>query len=318
VLEGTSDAVGGIIPAGRVPSPPRRRPKDWRRREAVLGGLFIGPALLGVIGLALVPFGFVIWYGFHNWQPLIGEFTWIGLDNYIRLFQDGQVWNALRNTFVFALLLLVLNVSLALALAVMLNRPFRGRAVFRAIFFLPVIVSSVAWVLIWEFLVAYNGGINGALQVLGIPPVNWLREPATALATVVVIQVFKGVGMNMILFLAALQNVPNDLIEAARIDGAGAFRRFRSVVLPLLTPTVLMVMIITIIGAMDVFVPIQVLTAGGPGNSTTVISYLVYRTAFGDQEFGYASVLGVLMFVIVLTLTLVQWSTRKRWVHDEV
>lgn len=283
-----------------------------------MGFAFVSPIVLGVIGLGIVPFGFAIWFGFHHWRPLAGDFEWAGWDNYQRLLTDEAVWRSLQTTFTFAALLLVFNIALALTLAALLNLQFRGRTFFRTVFFMPVVVSSVAWVLIWEYLVAANGGVNGFLALLGVEGPNWLRNEATVLITLVVIQVFKGVGMNMVLFLAALQNVPSELLEAARIDGAGPFRIFRSITLPLITPTLLMVMIITLIGAMDVFVPIQVLTAGGPGDSTTVISYLIYRTAFGDQEFGYASVIGVLLFLIMLLLTAGQWWARKRWVHEEV
>lgn len=268
--------------------------------------------------LGLVPFALAVWYGFHNWHPLTGEFNWAGWGNYERLLHDADAWAALLTTFKFSALLVVMNICLALTLAVLLNVKFRGRTFFRTVFFLPVVVSSVAWVLIWQYLVAANGGINGALSVIGLEGPNWLREESTALITVVVIQVFKGVGMNMVLFLAALQNVPSQLYEAARLDGAGAWYTMWKITLPLITPTVLMVVIITVASSLDIFVPIQVLTSGGPGDSTTVISYLIYRTAFTDQQFGYASVLGVLMFLVTLALTVVQWGSRKRWVHDEV
>ncbi len=279
---------------------------------------FVAPVLIGAIVLGLVPFGYVVWYALHDWQPLTGQFTWVGSENFTRLLTDGDVWGSLLTTFKFAALLMVLNVTLAMGLAILLNQKLPGTATFRTFFFSPVIVSTVAWVLIWNFLVAKNGGINGVLAMLGITGPNWLRDASLALPTVVVIQVFKGVGMNMILFLAALQNVPAELKEAARIDGARATRVFRSITLPLMTPTILLVTMLTMVGAMDVFAPIQILTEGGPGRSTTVISYLLYRTAFVQQDFGYASAIGVLLFFVMLGLAVLQWSTRKRWVHDEV
>lgn len=279
---------------------------------------FVAPVLIGAIVLGLVPFGYVVWYALHDWQPLTGQFTWVGSENFTRLLTDGDVWGSLLTTFKFAALLMVLNVTLAMGLAILLNQKLPGTTTFRTFFFSPVIVSTVAWVLIWNFLVAKNGGINGVLAMLGITGPNWLRDASLALPTVVVIQVFKGVGMNMILFLAALQNVPSELKEAARIDGARATRVFRSITLPLMTPTILLVTMLTMVGAMDVFAPIQILTEGGPGRSTTVISYLLYRTAFVQQDFGYASAIGVLLFFVMLGLAVLQWSTRKRWVHDEV
>lgn len=286
--------------------------------DAAIGFGFVAPAVVGVVMLGLVPFGFVLWYSLHDWSPLVGQFTWAGLGNYQRLFADPVVWDSLLTSLTFAGLLLVVNISLALGLAVLLNQRLPGTATFRAFFFSPVVVSTVAWVLIWSYLVAANGGINGALAMVGITGPNWLRDPQWALVTVVLIQVFKGVGMNMVLFLAALQNVPSEFKEAARVDGASRLRTFVAITLPMISPTILMVMIITTIGALDVFVPIQVLTEGGPGRSTTVISYLVYQTAFQQQRFGYASTIGVVMFVVALVLAAVQFGSRRRWVHDEV
>lgn len=289
-----------------------------KRIDSFVGLAFVAPVIVGVVALGLVPFGFVVWYALHDWSPLVGTFTWVGSANFGRLMSDAAVWASLGTTFAFALMLMLLNVTLALALALLLNQKLPGTTTFRAFFFSPVIVSTVAWVLIWNFLVSSNGGINGFLSMIGVSGPNWLRDPQWALLTLVVIQVFKGAGMNMILFIAALQNVPTELKEAARIDGASPRRIFRSITLPLMTPTLLLVTMITMISAMDVFAPIQILTEGGPGRSTTVISYLLYRTAFVQQDFGYASAIGVLLFFVVLGMAALQWGTRKRWVHGEV
>jgi multiple sugar transport system permease protein len=306
--------------AGRRPqSPPSGRgSRRLARIDAAIGLAFIAPSVLGVIGLSLVPFGLVIWYALHDWIPLAGTFEWVGLANIERLLGDSTVWGSILTTFRFAILLMVLNIALAMALAVLLNSKLRGITTFRAFFFSPVIVSTVAWVLVWQYLVSANGGINGALAMIGIDGPTWLRDPFWALPTVVVIQVFKGVGMNMILFLAALQNVSTEVTDAARIDGASRWRSFWSVTLPLITPTVLLATMVTLISAMDVFAPIQILTKGGPGESTMVTSYLLYRTAFEQQDFGYASAIGVLMFLVMTALAALQWNTRKKWVHDDV
>ncbi|GAB2989317.1 carbohydrate ABC transporter permease [Actinotalea caeni] len=308
-------AVTGRRREGPAPSGSSRR---LRRIDHAVGLAFVAPVIIGVLGLGLVPFGYVIWYAFHDWNPLVGTFTWVGSANFSQLMGDSTVWASLGVTLAFALMLMVLNVTLAMVLALLLVQKLPGTTTFRAFFFSPVVVSTVAWVLIWNFLVASNGGINGVLSMLGIMGPNWLRDPDWALVTLVVIQVFKGVGMNMILFIAALQNVPADVKEAARIDGASPRRVLTSITLPLMTPTVLLVTMITLISAMDVFAPIQILTQGGPGRSTTVISYLLYRTAFVQQDFGYASAIGVLLFCVVLVMAALQWGTRKRWVHDEV
>ncbi len=302
----------------REESPIRGSSRRLQRIDSVVGIGFVAPVILGIFFLGLVPFGYVIWYALHDWNPLVGTFTWVGSDNFSRLLGDSTVWVSLGVTLLFAVMLMVLNVTLAMALAILLNQKVPGTTTFRTFFFSPVIVSTVAWVLVWNFLVASNGGINGFLGMIGIEGPNWLRDPNWALPTLVVIQVFKGVGMNMILFLAALQNVPGEMKEAARIDGAGPGRVFTSITLPMMSPTILLVTMITMISAMDVFAPIQILTEGGPGRSTTVISYLLYRTAFVQQDFGYASAIGVLLFFVVLVVAALQWGTRKKWVHDEV
>lgn len=312
-----SDTNVAARPVGKSTTGRRRRYRKADRVDAAIGLGFASPALIGVIGFGLVPFGFVIWYSLHDWNPLLARFRWVGLDNFKALLDDDVVWSSLRTTLSFTALLMVLNITLAMLLAVLINQRLRGITTFRAFFFSPVVVSSVAWVLLWQYLVADNGGINGFLLSLGIDGPNWLRDETWALPTVVVVQVFKGVGMNMILFLAALQGVPGELKESARIDGAGAWKTFWRVTVPMIAPTILLVSIITMIAAMNVFVPIQLLTAGGPGHSTTVMSYLLYQTAFRQNDFGYASAIGVLLFVVVLALTVLQWGTRKKWVHDE-
>ncbi|MFC7621914.1 carbohydrate ABC transporter permease [Microlunatus sp. GCM10028923] len=282
------------------------------KADRVIGLIFVAPPVLGAVILGFVPFGLVLWYSLHEWSPLIGTFDFVGPANFVRLAQDRVVMSSLGVTAAFAVMLLVLNVTIALTLANLLNTKLTGIVVFRTLYFSPVVVSIVAWTIVWQFLLAGNGGINGVLAMIGIEGPNWLRHPVLALVSVVVVQVFKGVGMNMILFLAALQNVPSELKEAARLDGAGRWRVFRHVTLPLLTPTLLMVGIITMTGALDVFAPIQILTDGGPGTSTTVISYYVYQVAFGRQQFGYASAIGIVLFLITLGLTVLQWTSRKR------
>ena len=288
------------------------------RRDWLVGYAMVAPVVLGALAFVVLPLGMVVWYSLHEWNVLAGTFTFAGADNYERLASDGGLGDALLASLWFSIGLVVLNIVLALLLAVLLNQRLPGTTTFRTFFFSPVVVSLVAWTIVWSFLLQADGGINGFLAVLGIDGPNWLRHPTTAMVSVIVVQVFKNVGLNMILFLAALQGVPEELQEAARLDGAGAWRRFRSITLPLISPTILLVSIITIVGSLEVFAQIDVLTGGGPGNSTTVLVYYLYQQAFQFNDFGYASALAVLLFVIVLALTLLQWQSRKRWVFHEV
>jgi multiple sugar transport system permease protein len=295
---------------------PRRR-SSIDRRDQWAGYLFIAPQVLGFLLFVLYPLVMVVWYSLHKWNVLAGNFNYVGGANYRHVANDpamSSVWGA---TAGFAVGVVVLNLALALALAMLLNQKLRGTTAFRTIFFSPVVVSVVAWAIVWGFLLQRDGGINGMLHTVGAHGPNWLRQPDTALGSVVVVQVLKNVGLNMVLFLAALQGVPREMYEAAHLDGSRPWRTFRSITLPLISPTVLLTMILTIVGSLQVFATIQVMTGGGPGNSTDVLVYYLYRQAFEYHDLGYASMLGVVLFVLVLGLTLLQWRLRKRWVFHE-
>ncbi|TQN60556.1 sugar ABC transporter permease [Agrobacterium tumefaciens] len=294
-------------------------PAFWTiaRRDSLAGFLFIAPQLIGIVIFVLIPLGLVFWYSLHEWNVLANTFTYTGAQNYRMLIEDGNLLEVMGATAIFSAGLVVFNLSLSLLLAVLLNQKLAGIAIFRTLFFSPVVVSLVAWTIVWGFLLQKNGGINGMLLMIGIEGPNWLREETTAMISVIVVQVFKNVGLNMILFLAALQGVPKELYEAARIDGAPAFKQFRRIALPLISPTILLTSIITIVGSLQVFAQIAVLTQGGPGLSTTVLVYYLYQQAFQFHFFGYGSTLSILLFVIVAILTFAQWQMRKRIVFYE-
>lgn len=288
-----------------------------RRRDNLVGYLLVAPQLLGSALFVLLPLALVGWYSLHEWNVLAGTFEFTGGDNYAKLLGDPGVREALAATGLFSLGLVVLNLGLALLLAVLLNQRLRGTTFFRTLFFSPVVVSLVAWTIVWQFLLQADGGLNGLLEVAGVTGPNWLRGEGTAMLSVIIVQVLKNVGLNMVLFLAALQGVPAQLYEAAQLDGAGAWRRFARITLPLISPTVLLTSIITVVGSLQVFAQIAVLTQGGPGTSTTVLVYYLYQQAFQFHHFGYGATLSVLLFAIVAVLTLVQWRMRRRWVFHE-
>lgn len=289
----------------------------WRRRERMTGYLFLLPQLLGFLAFVLYPLIDVVWSSFREDNLLAGTSTFVGTENYEALAQDPVTPQVLGATAVFSFGLVVLNLTLALALALLLNQRLRGTTVFRTLFFSPVVVSLVAWTITWNFLLQDNGGINSILQLVGVDGPNWLRGDTTAMLSVVVVQVLKNVGLNMVLFLAALQGVPRSLLEAAEVDGAGPVRRFVSITFPMISPTTLLTAIITLAGSLQVFAQIQILTRGGPGNSTNVLVYYFYQQAFQNREFGYGSAIAVVLFVIILALTVVQWQLRKKWVFHE-
>ncbi len=316
----TRDTAGraGDRPApGRAAPPGRRGWWTTRRRDQLAGLLFIAPQLVGSVLFVLIPLGLVVWYSLHEWNVLADTFEFVGADNYRAMAGDPNLPSVLWVTALFSVGLVAFNLSLALLLAVLLNQRLRGTVLFRTLFFSPVVVSLVAWTIVWGFLLQDNGGVNGLLGTLGLDGPNWLRGDTTALLSVIVVQVVKNVGLNMVLFLAALQGVPAELYEAARVEGANAWTRFRRITVPLISPTILLTSIITVVGSLQVFAQIAVLTQGGPGTSTTVLVYYLYQRAFQFHQFGYGATLSVLLFLIVLALTVVQWRMRRRWVFHE-
>ncbi|MDQ1130264.1 carbohydrate ABC transporter permease [Microbacterium sp. SORGH_AS_0888] len=287
------------------------------RRDALTGYLFILPQLIGVLVFVIVPVGLGVFYSMNDWNIFTGKMQFVGGEHYAAALSDPQLPAVLAATAAFSGGVVVLNIGLGLLLAVLLNRRFRGVTLFRTLFFSPVVVSVVAWTLVWGFLLQDNGGINAVLEAVGIPGANWLQQGSTAMLAVVFTQVVRSVGINMILFLAALQGVPGELYEAARIDGARPRTIFFRITLPLISPTLLLTAIITIVGALQAFAQIAVLTEGGPGLSTTVLVYYVYQQAFAFNDIGYGSTLALMLLSFVLLLTLLQWQLRKKWVFYE-
>jgi multiple sugar transport system permease protein len=294
----------------------RERTTYWQR-DAWSGYAFVAPQFIGFFIFLGIPMLAVVYYSLFDWHILRGTAELTGVSNYVQMLGDPQFATVLRNTFLFCAGLVPFNLVLALGLALLLDQKLPGTTVFRTLFFAPVVVSLVAWAIVWNFLLQDDGGLNLFLSTVGIEGPNWLRETRWAMPSVITVQVFKNVGLNMILFLAALQSVPGEIIEASRVDGAGPFKGFRLITLPMIAPTVLLVSIITVIGSFQVFATIVVLTGGGPGNATNVLVYYVYQQAFRVYEAGYASAGAVVLFGIVLALTVLQWQMRKRWVFHE-
>lgn len=285
-----------------------------RRREALSGWLFVLPIFSGFIIFFLAPLISVFFYSTTEWNLLSMKSSFVGIYNYEEaLLYDTDFWHVLRNSLIFAAGLVPLNIALALVLALALQRAFRGVVIFRTIFFAPVITAGVAWAIVWKFLLqADSGAVNVALSYVGIDGPNWLREPDWAMVSVIVTRVIKMVGLNMILYIAALQGIPRHLEEAARLEGASSWQVFRMVTLPMLTPITLMISLVTMIGSFKVFDHIFLMTHGGPENATTVLAYYIYQQGFEFLNIGYASALAVIMFSIILLLTVMRVVITKR------
>lgn len=288
-------------------------------RQSVPGYLFIAPQLLGFLLFVIGPTVAVVIFSMQSRNLLTGTNLFVGLENYRMMFgQDPLFVKTLVNSLVFTLGLVPTNMAIALALALLLAKRIRGAGFFRTVFFAPVVTSAVAWAIVWKFLLQGEAGmINQYLGMIGIQGPNWLQNPTWAMVSVIFTRVFKNLGMNLILYLAAITNLPEELMEAARIDGASSIQTFRRIKFPLLWPTTLMISVLTVIGSLKVFDHIMLLTNGGPGNSTMVLVYYIYYQGFQFFESGYASALAVVLFAVVLTLTLAQWQMRTRLSHYE-
>jgi multiple sugar transport system permease protein len=297
----------------------RRRGLTLAQRDSLWGYLFVAPQVIGFLLFVLGPLVAILVFSTQSRNLLSGEIHFIGLENFRYMFQSDPVfYQMLGNSLTFTAGLVPMNVILALMIAILLAPQFRGVSIFRAVFFAPVITSTVAWVIVWTFILQGKSGLlNQALSVFGVQGPNWLFEPGPAMFSVIFVRVLKNVGLNMVIFLAAMQDLPRDHIEAAQVDGATRWQITRHIILPFLAPSILLVTIITIIGSLNVFDHILLMTAGGPSNSTMVLAYYVYFNAFKSYEIGYGSSIGVLLFVIALVLTIIQWSVRRRFSYNE-
>jgi len=300
------------------PDQPVRSTPFYRRArwvEGISGWLFVLPVVLGTLLLNILPALPNLYYSMTEWNGLTSP-NWIGLDNYREMTTNRDFQNSMKVTFIYVVTSVPLTMIVALALALLVNRKMRGMSVFRAIYYVPHIANIIAVVIVFRYLLAPRFGlINETLwNVFGIVGPNWLGTSSTAMGSVVAITMYMAAGYQMVLFLAGLQAIPEQLYEAATIDGARAWTKFRTITVPLLTPTIFFVLIITIIGSFNVFGLVFALTEGGPGRSTEVIFYLIYQQAFGEYRFGFASAMAVVLSIIVGLLTAFNWWLGKRWV----
>lgn len=288
------------------------------RVDALFGYLFVTPQVLGFLVFVLGPLLAVFIFSTQDRNLLSGTVTDAGLQNYrFMLTQDPFFPKVVGNTLLFSAGLVPFNLVLALVLALLLTQPIRGIVFFRTLFFAPVITSTVAWAVVWRFMLQGDAGINSFLSMIGIQGPNWLRETGWAMLSVIFIQVIKNVGLNTLILMAALQNIPADFNDAAKVDGADVIQRIRYITLPLLSPTILLVLLLTLIGSLKVFDLIYLTTGGGPANATNLLVYYVYFNGFQVFRTGYASALAVVLFGAALLITVVQWMLRRRFVYSE-
>ncbi|MDR0591918.1 MAG: sugar ABC transporter permease [Bifidobacteriaceae bacterium] len=305
-------AQPGAVPTGRGQG--RRRRSSLRWHNTLRGWSFIAPNFIGFAVLTLVPIVVLFYVALTKWGAL-GDPEWIGLDNFVKLFtRDPRFNTALWNTLYYTALHMPLTLAASLGLAVLLNQRIRGAAFFRTTAFFPYITSIVAIAMVWNLLFSPDyGPINQILRFFGVDnPPGWTVSSTWAMPAVIVVGTWREMGYYMLLFLAGLQTVPRELYEAARVDGAGAWSRFWHVTVPCLRPTTFFVTVMLTIGSMKVFDLVFVMTEGGPGRSTLVISQLIWQQAFVEGDFGYASAIAVVLFAICLILTIFQFWVNRR------
>lgn len=312
--QSTAAAVPGEV---RAPQRGRNRKSSLHRGRNVFGYALLAPQTLGMLVVGLVALGGVVQLSLTQVNVLAGTRDFVGLDNYARIFSDPDMAVVLSNTFFFVVVLSIGGTVLSLALALLLNQKIPGINIFRAAIFVPALVTTVAWTLVWGFILQPGGLLDGIVGLVGAGPFPWLRGEWLTLAVFAFIQLTKNVGINMMIFLAALQAVPQELLDAAHVDGAGRWTRFRHVILPQISSAIIMVFMLMVSGSFKVFELVLLLTNGGPGVQTSVLAFEIYRQAFRLNDIGYAAALSVFLFVLVIALIGIIWQFRKRMVFHE-
>nr|WP_309242057.1 sugar ABC transporter permease [Paenibacillus sp. S150] len=304
------------LPKSREVPAARSNKRKWK--ETGMGYFFVGPMLLGVVVFTLLPMIFSFALSFTKWSFVTGfdKIRFSGLDNFRQLFQDDVFLKSLGNNFVM-LLAVPIGMAIALVLGVIISNHVYAPGAFKVIYFMPQISSVVAVAVVWQVLFHPSyGPVNGFLMALGIEhPPKWLADPSYALPSVMMLMIWIDLGVSLIIYIAGIKNIPADLYEAATIDGASKMAQFRSITFPLLTPTTFFLLVTGIIGNFKSFALVKVLTDGGPANSTSVVVYDMYQTAFVDLQTGYASSMVMVLFVIVLAITGLQWLGQRLWVN---
>ena len=278
--------------------------------------LFILPAAIPLGLFWVYPMIKSIFISFTDWDYITSDYNIVGLANYKELFSDEAFLSSLKNTFVFTVGTLVPTIVLGLAIAVVLRRKIKGSALYKAVIFSPWITRTVAISIVWSWILEPEYGLaNYVLGLLNLPQLQWLKSSDTAMLGVVLVTVWKGLGWAMVFYLTALEKVPHEIYEAADVDGAGFWNKFKSITLPLISPTTFFLTIITTINSLQAYDQIQVLTQGGPSGSTRTLLYFYYQTAFENFNTGKATAIAVVMLIITAFLSLVQFAASKKWVH---
>lgn len=274
--------------------------------------MFLSPTMIVFTTFILFPVLFSFYLSFQQWNMFSSETVFVGLDNYKNMFSSEEFWMVLKNTAVYTIGTIPLNMIISLLIAYALNKKLKGKKFLRTAFFAPVVISPVAAAVIWRWLYDPNFGlINYFIGIFGISAVNWLNDPTAAMFALIIMGVWKTLGVNMVLFSAGLQGIPESYYEAAQLDGAGWWAKFWNITVPMLSPTTFFIMIMSMIGSFQVFDIVYVLTSGGPLGSTKVLVFYIYEHAFKFFEMGYASAVSYFLFALLFIFTMLQVKYMK-------
>ena len=278
--------------------------------------IFVLPALIPLFVFWIYPIFRSIWISFTDWDFMTPTYHIVFLDNYISLFKDSRFYNALWNTLIFTVGTLVPTIVIGLGLAVLLQKPFIGSGIVKFILFSPWITPTVAISIVWTWIFQPNDGLaNMVLSFFGLPALKWISSSQTAMLSVIIVTVWKSMGYAMIFYLSALEKVPEELYEASALDGAGKWGQFFAITIPSISPTTFFLMIITMVNSLQAYDQIQILTQGGPSGSTRTLLYMYYQLGFQEFKMGQATAVAVVMIIITVMLSLVQFYASKKWVH---
>lgn len=291
-----------------------QKKKSLFQRKKMLPYLLVSPYLIFVLVFVIFPVLFCFFLTFHKWN-IIAPMQFIGKANYTRLVHDRLFWKAIGNTLKFLLLHIPLQLIISLFLAQLLNQQIRAKSFFRASFFMPVIVSGVVVTILWQQLLGYDSGlINRLLVNLGVQKTGWLIDPDIAIYSIAVMATWKNVGLYVILFLVGLQTVPTQYYEAAKLEGASRWQQFYHITLPMINPTIFMVVILSTIGGFSLFIEPYIMTGGGPLNTTLFAVLYIYKQAFQYYNMGYSATLGFFYAIMIMTVVVLQ----KKFIEKEV
>ena len=295
----------------------KKTPKKYSKSDIIWATLLIAPTIIGLFILNVIPFFQTIILSFNE-TGAFGKMEWAGFENYVRFFKDPVIWQATKNTIIYMILSVPIGIILALIFATLLNTKIKGKSIYRAIYFLPIVVAPAAVAMVWKWLFNTDFGlINYVLKLFGVDGPAWITSPGMALISVSIVTIWSSIGYDIILILAGLQGISESYYEAAKLDGASPIKQFFNITVPLVSPTLFFVVVLRIMAALKQFDFMYMLI--GEGNpaleSSQTLTYLFYRNAFEIGDKGYASVIIIWTFMIIGLITIIQFVGQKKWVN---